>query len=172
MELVYKPSSVLTTAISWLQSAVVIHLRQMSPPVSSDPTRKKDGPSYIFPIWSCFRCGFPGQPVARLPVSSYLAISPLPGKTWRYIFCCTFAETGFTPSPAGNYPASCPAKLGLSSRIDLNMYIRATTRLTPDKYHIIHHQKKQISSLDFLLIKNNVILQNKKNIQARYLSGS
>ena len=30
------------------------------------------------PIWPCSGWGLPGQPVTRLPVSSYLTISPLP----------------------------------------------------------------------------------------------
>ena len=58
---------------------MAIHLGQMLPFASSGLTRKKGGPPHIFPIWPCFGCGFPGQPVARLPVSSWLAISPLPG---------------------------------------------------------------------------------------------
>jgi len=41
-------------------------------------TRKKGGQPYIFPIRPCFGCGLPSQPVTRLLVSSYLAISPLP----------------------------------------------------------------------------------------------
>jgi len=51
----------------------------MLPFASSGLTRKKGGQPYSFPIWPCFRCGFPGQAVASLPVSPYLAISPLPG---------------------------------------------------------------------------------------------
>jgi len=31
-----------------------------------------------FPIWSCAGRGLPGRRVATAPVSSYLAISPLP----------------------------------------------------------------------------------------------
>jgi len=58
---------------------VAIHLGQMLPFASSGLTRKKGGQPYSFPIWPCFRCGFPGQAVASLPVSPYLAISPLPG---------------------------------------------------------------------------------------------
>jgi hypothetical protein len=36
--------------------------------------------------WSCSRWGLPSQPVARLLVSAYLTISPLPGTlAWRYV---------------------------------------------------------------------------------------
>ena len=102
---------------------------------SSGQTRKKDGQPHISPIWPCSGCGLPSQPVARLPVSSCLAFSPLPGykilikTTWRYIFCCTCAGIRFTSYSAGSYPASCPAELGLSSKTIC--IAPATTQLTP-----------------------------------------
>jgi hypothetical protein len=57
-----------------------------------------------------------------LLVSSYLAVSPLPGDFWqdfsrtktagRFAFCCTFPDL----SAGGRYPSPCPAVPGLSSR--------------------------------------------------------
>jgi len=50
------------------------------------------------------------------PVSSCLTLSPLPrglSAAWRFAFCGTFL--GVTPTR--RYLASCPAKLGLSSRV-------------------------------------------------------
>ncbi len=77
------------------------------------PTRGRTGLLYP-PIWSCSGWGFHGQPVTRLPVSSYLAISPLPRLTGAVCFCCTFRGV----TPPGRYPASCPEELGLSSPIN------------------------------------------------------
>ena len=49
--------------------------------------------------------------VARGPVVSYTAISPLPQRMRRYTFCCTFLRI----TPTWRYQASCPVKPGLSS---------------------------------------------------------
>ena len=65
------------------------------------------------PIRSCSGWGLHGQPVTRLPVSSYLTISPLPRLLGAVCFCCTFRRV----TPPGCYPASCPEELGLSSPI-------------------------------------------------------
>ena len=51
--------------------------------------------------------------VAAAEVGSYPAISPLP-ITGRYTFCCAFCPQRMLEP--GNYPASCPAEPGLSSR--------------------------------------------------------
>ena len=53
--------------------------------------------------------------VTTRPVVSYTAFSPLPsGNAERlFVFCCTFPGV----ASAGRYPASCPVKPGLSSRI-------------------------------------------------------
>jgi len=48
------------------------------------PTRGQRGHAYRPPIWPCSGWGFHGQTVSRLPVSSCLAISPLPASfNWR-----------------------------------------------------------------------------------------
>jgi len=49
---------------------------------------------YRSSIWPCFGWGLPSQLVAKLLVSSYLTVSPLPalalaGLSGRYTFCCT-----------------------------------------------------------------------------------
>ena len=76
------------------------------------------------PIRSCSRRGLPGTTVARRPVSSCLAVSPLPGaETGRSVLCCTFLWL----APTGRYPASCPAEPGLSSPA----FAAATIRTTP-----------------------------------------
>ena len=62
--------------------------------------------------WSCSEWGLPGRPVAGPPVSSYLAISPLPHpKRRRYLFCCTVRRL----AAPRRYLALCPAEFGLSS---------------------------------------------------------
>ena len=95
---------------------MAIYLGRRLPGVSSDLTRERDGPPRSSSIRSCSGWGLPGRKVALSPVSSYLAISPLPGRrrfTARQAvcFCGTFLEVAFT----GRYPASCPAEPGLSS---------------------------------------------------------
>jgi len=69
-------------------------------------------------VRSCSKWGLPSQPVTRLPVSSYLTISPLPDAhdLWgrrAVCFCGTFLEVALT----GRYPAFCSAEFGLSSSL-------------------------------------------------------
>ena len=55
------------------------------------------------PIWPCSGWGLPGQPVTRLPVSSYLTISPLPRNARRYVsvaLSCGSPRLGVTQRPA------------------------------------------------------------------------
>src|SRR5581483_5588866 len=63
---------------------------------------------------SCFRWGLPEPASPRSSVSSYLTISPLPGRRTGEAVC--FCGTFLRVAPTGRYPAPCPVKPGLSSR--------------------------------------------------------
>ena len=91
-------------------------------------------------VRSCSKWGLPGQPVAWLPVSSYLTISPLPGA--RYLmrravcFCGTFLKIALT----GRYPAFCSAEFGLSS--DYRVYSpRLPVLLKPTHLRVTYYWK-------------------------------
>ncbi len=93
------------------------HGHSSSPAVSCRlqlPTRMSNGAGHAFiPIWNCSVWGFPGLSIAEQPVRSYRTISPLPARSGRYLFCCTFRILA-DPS---RYEAHCPAEFGLSSRM-------------------------------------------------------
>ena len=85
---------------------VIIHLDELLPVTSSnlpgslcraDIIRAVTGPKNSL-IWSCFEWGLPSQPVARLLVSSYLTVSPLPHR---------FPYEAF--SSLLHFPSGCPA---------------------------------------------------------------
>ena len=59
------------------------------------------------------------RPVTRTAVVSYTAFPPLPPKEAVY-FCCT----GLGVTSTGRYPASCPAKPGLSSSEPFRLFSR------------------------------------------------
>ncbi len=68
--------------LSPANGVAIICLGRWLPNVSSDQPEGSDETGSLFPpIWPCSRRGLPGQTVTRLPVSSYLAISPLPQRT-------------------------------------------------------------------------------------------
>ena len=62
---------------------------------------------------SCCGWGLHRGRVARPRVSSYLTFPPLHIRRYAVSLCCTFPGV----APAGRYPASCPAQLGLSSHL-------------------------------------------------------
>ena len=106
---------------------------------SSDLPESMTGKPYTLSIRSCFGWGLhmPSS-VTRRAVVSYTALPPLPGKTWRYHFCCTILGV----ASAGRYPASCPAKPGLSSP--------GPFRSCQPRSHILLCQKRNIRQLNNL----------------------
>lgn len=73
---------------------MTIYLGYLLPDTSSGLTRGlTDGPSDIPPIWPCSGWGLPGQDVTTLPVSSYLAVAPLPLRERRSSFLWHFPES-------------------------------------------------------------------------------
>ena len=101
------------------------------------PTQKHNGPLYRFSIRSCSEWGLPDQPITKLSVSSYLAISPLPVFR-RFIFCCTFRHL----TVPGRYPAFCPVEPGLSSAAAFQLLQpRLPDWLKPNLYYIIKRSK-------------------------------
>ncbi len=90
----YKPGSVPLLG-------TVIYLAGRLPGRSSSLPGSRNGPDRsCSPIWPCSRWGLPSQPVTRLLVGSYPAISPLPGPGFEaepaVSFCCTFPILGPT----------------------------------------------------------------------------
>lgn len=109
-------SRVLSTALVAETRFAIILLGPMSPSASSDATRRLERTALDA---SLFRLASDGvcraTDVTAGPVSSYLTLSPLPrglSAARRFAFCGTFL--GVTPTR--RYLASCPLKLGLSSR--------------------------------------------------------
>ena len=88
---------------------MVIYLVLPSPAGSSDlPESRRATLRFLLVL---LRMGFTcALPVTSQAVVSYTAFPPLPHDAAVY-FCCTFLGVTST----GRYPASCPAKPGLSS---------------------------------------------------------
>ena len=78
------------------------------------PTRERTGPIHGSLFGLASDGVYTAMHVTTHAVVSYTAIPPLP-LSRRFLFCCTFL--GVTPT--GRYPASCPAKPGLSSPMPL-----------------------------------------------------
>jgi len=92
---------------------MIIYLGHLLPDASSNLPEGPTGSRIAFCL-VLLRMGFAlTLPVTGKAVSSYLAISPLPGLSRRFDFCCTFLRVAST----GRYPASCPVELGLSSAV-------------------------------------------------------
>lgn len=70
--------------VTFLRKVMIIYLGPLLPTTSCDLTRGRNGPFHSPPIRSCSRWGLQGQPVTRLPVSSYLAFPPLPKYSYEY----------------------------------------------------------------------------------------
>ena len=74
------------------------------------PTRERTGPAHYSLFGLASDGVYTAIPVTGYAVVSYTAIPPLP-LARRFLFCCTILGVTST----GRYPASCPAKPGLSS---------------------------------------------------------
>ena len=110
-------------------SRIIIYLGLPSPAASSDLPESRPGK----PVALCLvllRMGFTYAPsVTRRAVVSYTAFPPLPGIPLRealsadggavYFYC-----TGLGVTSTGRYPASCPAKPGLSSSEPFRLFSR------------------------------------------------
>jgi hypothetical protein len=97
-------------AISRVMSCVIIYPGLPLPAASSDPPENVTGSHMVFDS-VLLRMGFTyARSVASAAVVSYTALPPLPVLQAVY-FCCTIPGV----ASAGRYPASCPAKPGLSS---------------------------------------------------------
>ena len=96
--------------VSRVMSRIIICLILLLPTGSSDPPKSVTG-SHITFHSVLLRMGFTyALSVTSQAVVSYTAFPPLPVKLAVY-FCCTILRVTST----GRYPASCPAKPGLSS---------------------------------------------------------
>jgi len=71
-------SQPISRVLSLRSEVMIIYLEPPLPTASSDLTREQKRAVHSSPIQSCSRWGLHGQPVAWLPVSSYLAFPPLP----------------------------------------------------------------------------------------------
>ena len=111
----------ISKTVSRVMSRIIIYLGLLLPAASSDLPESRPGK----PVALCLvllRMGFTCAPsVTRRAVVSYTAFPPLPGLPRRekplsakggavYFYC-----TGLGVASTGRYPASCPAKPGLSS---------------------------------------------------------
>ncbi len=100
----YKPGSVSDNHLS--RPSVTVRFKR--------PTRNTAG-NCIVPVWSCFKWGLHS-------LSCYQGS----GKLLPYLFTLTciqaviFCCTSLRVTSTGRYPASCPAKPGLSSSVCLN----------------------------------------------------
>jgi len=97
--------------ISRVLSWTIIHLGSTSPWTSSDLPESGAGHAIGFLFGLAPGGVYTARHVTASAVRSYRTISPLPGQTGRYIFCCTFR--GLT-SPRC-YLAPYPVEPGLSS---------------------------------------------------------
>ena len=96
------------------------------------PTRERTGPIHGSLFGLASDGVYTAMHVTTHAVVSYTAIPPLP-LSRRFLFCCTFL--GVTPT--GRYPASCPAKPGLSS------VFQAIVLVTPCHEYIVVCHKNQ-----------------------------
>lgn len=95
------------------KAVTIIYLGHLLPGISSDTTRKADGPPEILPYLVLLHVGF--TEAGRSPDRWCALTAPFHPYHLRggFLFYGTFPRI----TPAGRYPASCPAKLGLSSRL-------------------------------------------------------
>ena len=98
---------------------MIICLGQLFPAGSSDPPQSTPGSRIAF-VSVLLRMEFTcARSVTTTAVVSYTAFPPLPPKEAVY-FCCT----GLGVTSTGRYPASCPAKPGLSSSEPFRLFSR------------------------------------------------
>ena len=84
------------------------------------PTWKHDGQPYTFSIRSCFGWGLHGFLCYQRNGSLLHCLSTLTRKNLAVSLCCTIPGV----TSAGRYPASCPAKPGLSSSEPFRLFSR------------------------------------------------
>jgi len=99
------------------------------------PTWKHDGQPYTFSIRSCFGWGLHGFLCYQRNGSLLHCLSTLTRKNLAVSLCCTIPGV----ASAGRYPASCPAKPGLSSP--------GPFRSCQPRLHILLCQKRNIRQL-------------------------
>ena len=108
----YKPGSV-----SFRMMTIYLDLGSLLS--SSGRTRDPDGQSVDrnpVSAWPCFGWGLPGRKVTLTPVSSYLAVAPLPAKLLRRLtFLWHFPESCLYRVLPGTLP--CEARTFLVERI-------------------------------------------------------
>ena len=98
--------------ISRVMSCVIIYPMELSPVPFSDPPENMTGSHIRFLFGLASDGVYMAFSVTRETVVSYTAFPPLPEtKILAVSFCCTIPGV----TSAGRYPASCPAKPGLSS---------------------------------------------------------
>ena len=95
---------------------MVMYLGNTFPCPSCDLPKGSSEAGHLVPFYLVLlRVGFTEPPESPPTlVSSYLTVSPLPGRTGssgRFAFCGTFPGI----APAGRYPALYPMEFGLSS---------------------------------------------------------
>ena len=76
---------------------------------------KTDRASLSFPIWSCFGWGLHGYGCYQPHGSLLHCLSTLTGTRQTPVLAVYFCCTSLGVTSTGRYPASCPAKPGLSS---------------------------------------------------------
>ena len=114
------------------EAVTIIYLGRLLPSVSSDTTRKADGPPEILPYLVLLHVGF--TKASRSP-DCWCALTA-PFHPYRSeIGGLNFYGTVPKVTLAGRYPAHCPVELGLSSPVEwtrLSRFLIPTRRL----YHI------------------------------------
>ena len=115
---------------------MVIYLGLLLPAGSSD-LPETDGPPYVS-IRSCFGWGLHGFLCYQRNGSLLHCLSTLTRKNLAVSLCCTIPGV----ASAGRYPASCPAKPGLSSP--------GPFRSCQPRLHILLCQKRNIRQLIIL----------------------
>ena len=102
--------------MSWMIICLILPL----PEGSSDPPESTTGSRIAFYsvlLQMEFTCA---RSVTTTAVVSYTAFPPLPSIKKAVYFCCT----GLGVTSTGRYPASCPAKPGLSSSEPFRLFSR------------------------------------------------
>ena len=106
--------------ISRVLYMTIIYLVRLSPAASSDLPESTTGRRMAFfsvLLRMEFTCA---RSVTTTAVVSYTAFPPLPSIKKAVYFCCT----GLGVTSTGRYPASCPAKPGLSSSEPFRLFSR------------------------------------------------
>ena len=139
-------------------SCVIIYPMELSPVPLSDPPENMTGSHIRFLFGLASDGVYMAFSVTRETVVSYTAFPPLPGKTLAVSLCCTIPGV----TSAGRYPASCPAKPGLSSP--------GPFRSCQPRLHILLCQKRNIRQLIIISQTFSVVHPPKSQIPQSSLS--